>query len=99
MARYDVHAYPSGGGFLLDVQSDLLDDLNTRVVVPLLPRETAPRPARKLNPVFDIGGQEFIMVTQFLSAVAQNDMGPKVHNLEHCAFEIATALDMVFQGF
>ena len=29
MAKYDVFANPSGDGFLLDVQTDLLSDLNT----------------------------------------------------------------------
>ena len=37
MARYDVFAGAVEGSFLLDVQTDLLDHLNTRVVVPLLP--------------------------------------------------------------
>ena len=54
MARFDVHAYPSGDGYLLDVQADLLDHLNTRVVVPLLAKATAPKPASRLNPVFEI---------------------------------------------
>jgi toxin CcdB len=37
MARYDVFASGIEGGYLLDVQSDLLDHFKTRVVVPLLP--------------------------------------------------------------
>ncbi|MDG4878834.1 CcdB family protein [Mesorhizobium sp. WSM4935] len=35
MARYDVFASGIEGGYLLDVQSDLLDHFKTRVVVPL----------------------------------------------------------------
>ncbi|MBS1183360.1 MAG: plasmid maintenance protein CcdB, partial [Proteobacteria bacterium] len=37
MARFDVFPNPGGSGYLLDVQADLLDGLNTRIVVPLLP--------------------------------------------------------------
>ena len=37
MAKYDVYPNPEGAGYLLDTQTDLLDGLNTRVVVPLLP--------------------------------------------------------------
>lgn len=50
MARYDVYPAPMDEGFLLDIQSNLLDGLNTRVVVPLLPVATAPKPAKTLNP-------------------------------------------------
>jgi len=37
MARFDTFVNDGGKGRLLDVQSDLLGGLNTRVVVPLLP--------------------------------------------------------------
>lgn len=49
--------------FLLDVQSDLLNGLNTRVVVPLLERAQAPTPAQRLHPVFIVDGAEFVMAT------------------------------------
>lgn len=45
MARFDIYENPACPGYLLDVQADLLDGLNTRMVVPLLPMEAAPRPA------------------------------------------------------
>jgi toxin CcdB len=35
MPRYDVYSNP-GGGYVLDVQADLLDDLKTRIVIPLI---------------------------------------------------------------
>ena len=37
MSRYDVYGLASGSALALDVQSDLLKPLNTRVVVPLMP--------------------------------------------------------------
>lgn len=43
-------------GYLLDVRADILGDLNTRVVVPLMRPEDAPAPARRLNPMFEIIG-------------------------------------------
>jgi toxin CcdB len=57
MARLDVYPMPGrrSAGFVVDVQSDLLADLASRVVVPLLP-ETETRPASRLNPIFDISG-------------------------------------------
>jgi toxin CcdB len=51
MAQYDVFANPDGGGYLLDVQTDLLDALNVRVVVPLMPQDRAPSRDRDCEPV------------------------------------------------
>ena len=69
MARYDVLEDPDGAGLLLALQSDLLDGLDTVVVAPLLPSDRAPKPARRLNPVFHIAGAPHVMVTQFMAAV------------------------------
>ena len=71
MGRYNVYAAPGQGrsSYVLDVQADLLQELGTRVVVPLLPPDRAPKPARGLNPAFDIDGQPHPMLTQFIAAV------------------------------
>ena len=47
MARFDVYARPAGAGYVLDVQADILNGLNTRIVVPLLPLSEAPIPAKR----------------------------------------------------
>lgn len=57
MVRFDVYRGIGGADLLLDCQSDLLRDLNTRFVVPLQLLENAPQPARRLNPVFEIEGR------------------------------------------
>lgn len=99
MPKYDVHPAPEAGGHLLDVQTDLLDGLNTRVVVPLLPEAAAPKPGKTLNPVFDIDGEPYIMATQFLSAVPTSMLGTPTANLSARSDEITRALDMLLQGF
>lgn len=99
MARYDVYAAPDGPGWWLDVQADVLDGLNTRVVVPLLPQGLAPPPAKRLNPVVEIGGERAVMVTQYLSAVPVRVLGRPVGSLADLADEVGAALDMVFVGF
>ena len=76
MGRFDV--YPSPGknstGFVLDVQADLLNELATRVVVPLLPQDTAPKPARGLNRAFEIDGRPHLTLTQFIAAVSKKKL-------------------------
>ncbi|MCP9481814.1 CcdB family protein [Shimia sp. CNT1-13L.2] len=99
MARFDVSPNPDGNGYLLDVQSDLLEQLNTRVVVPLMPLGDAPEPAKRLNPVFTIDGTPHVMVTQFLAAVPTAQLPPPVVNVAERSGEVINALDMVFVGF
>ena len=99
MAQYDVYVLAATGGLVLDVQADILDPLNTRLVVPLLPVAEAPKPAARLNPVFRIDGADVVMVTQFASAVRIAELGRPVATLEPRFAEITAALDMLLQGF
>ncbi|MFC4259739.1 CcdB family protein [Marinobacter lacisalsi] len=81
MARFDIFENRDGAGYLLDVQSDLLNGFNTRVVVPLLPKSSAPSPAQRLNPVFSIEGQEVVMATQYMAAVPEGELRSGVCSL------------------
>lgn len=99
MARYEVYRAPEGPGWWLDVQVDLLDVLNTRVVVPLLPEGLAPVPAKRLNPVLEVEGARAVMVTQYLAAVPVRALGRPVGSLETHADEIGAAVGMVVVGF
>ena len=97
MARFDTYRFEDG--YLLDVQADLLDGLNTRMVVPLMPLETAPKPAERLNPLFTIEGSEYVMVTQFMAAVPVRELGRPAGSLGHAFERIRAALDLLFDGF
>lgn len=99
MPKYDVFPNPSGEGFLLDIQTDLLSDLNTRIVVPLLPVAHAPKPAARLNPVFEINDARTVMVTQFLAAVPASMLTKPIGSLKDDFDQITAAIDMLFQGF
>jgi toxin CcdB len=99
MARFDVYANPDGTGHLLDVQANLLDGLNTRIVVPLIPVKAAPMPAQRLNPIFEIGGESFVMVTQFMAAVPRAILRAPITNIVEHDTAISNALDMALVGF
>lgn len=99
MARYDVFAGPFEGSYLLDVQSDLLDHLKSRVVIPLLPAEEVPPPVRKLNPLFEVDDRKVVMATHLISAISVADLGNRRTNLGNHRDQIVSALDMLFQGF
>jgi toxin CcdB len=94
--QFDVHRL--GEGLVIDCQADLLDQLNSRFVVPLLPRDASPIPAHRLNPVFEVAGGEYVMATQMAAAVQRRDLGEIVHSLADRSFEITAALDVLISG-
>ncbi len=99
MARFSVYEWPAGDGLLLNLQTDFLDWLDTRIVAPLVPVESAPPPARHLNPVLHIDGRDHVLLTQAMAAVPVSAMGRELESLANAQDEITRALDMVFQGF
>jgi toxin CcdB len=98
VARFHVYLSTEGGGHLLDVQANLLDHLNTRIVVPLLRLDAAPKPAKLLNPIFEIEGVSYMMATQFMAAVPLRLLGEDVASLLDDASTVVNALDCLFQG-
>ncbi|WP_298921040.1 CcdB family protein [uncultured Roseobacter sp.] len=99
MAKFDVCLGTESETLLLDVQADLLDALNTRMVVPLMAVGKAPVPAKLLNPVFAIDGAEYVMATQFMAAVPRTILRDPDTSLKDRSEEITTAIDMLTQGF
>ncbi|WP_088182751.1 CcdB family protein [Sphingobium sp. Z007] len=98
MARFCVHRLPDDA-YVLDCQSDLLDHLTTRFVVPLVPLDDVGTPMARLNPQFDIEGQRLVMMTQFSGAVSARSLGKVVLSLRDQDYDISKALDMLIAGF
>ena len=100
MARFDLFRSRSGAvGYLLDVQANALERLETRVLIPLTPLGRSTIPARQLNPQFDIEGEPHILQTQWLASVGRNRLGRRVGTLGEYWDEITRALDMLLTGF
>lgn len=99
MARLDLYPRPGGAaGYLLDVQSDMLDELQTRVVVPLMPPDEVPRAIPRLHPEFRIGGEPYVMATQLLGAVPRRVLGRPVGRLPSAHDQVLGALDRLLTG-
>ena len=88
MARFDVYENPGKHAgttpYLLDVQSDLLNELDTRMVVPLRHLEHFKNVElpRLLTPVFTVEGQEFLLETPKMGAVTRRLLKSRVTSLE-----------------
>ena len=99
MARFGVYRMHDGDVLVLDCQADLLDNLPTRFVVPLIPaslfRDLYPR----LNPVFDIDGIAYFMATQMAATVPCNRIGDRQVTLADKQDAIMNALDMLLTGY
>jgi toxin CcdB len=103
MAQFDVYRNPDPGSsktipYLLDIQTDLLAGLATRVVVPLIVSGSCAKPAKSLNPVFTIEDHSVVMSTQELAGVARSNLGDRVANLASERAAIITALDLLITG-
>lgn len=99
MAKYDVYYAKADKTLLVDCQADMLEVLDTRVVVPLLPIANAPKPARYLNPLIELGGETFVMATQFLASVSARDLGDKFATLSDRSDDVNRAIDTLITGF
>ena len=80
MARFDVYTGVRGKGYLLDCQADLLDERETRMVIPLLPAGGLPR-ATRLNPLFQVGTEQVVMSTQLIFAIPRERLAEPVVSL------------------
>ena len=99
MARFDVHPALDGPGLVIDVQSDLIEILESRVVIPLLPRDGPFVPSQRLNPELTFDGARYSLATQYMSAVRRGLLRPAIGNLGNEADQITLAIDMLLQGF
>jgi hypothetical protein len=84
--------------YLLNLQSDLVHELTSTVVVPLVPKADMTG-ARRLNPVVVVGGREFWLATHELFAIDRRMLNEAaVANLANDRDAIIAALDLVFTG-
>ena len=85
--------------YLLDIQSDLLSELRTTVVIPLTPSKlAAPMSLTRLNPNIVIDGKSFTVMTQEIAGIDRNNLGAQAYNLSSYRSEIISALDFVLSG-
>lgn len=105
MARFDVFRnsgpHADAVPFLLDVQSDLLSDLETRVVIPLSRSDKFPviKIPQRLTPIFNIEGVDYLLETPKLAAVPLRLLKSPAHSLAAEHARITGALDFLFHGF
>lgn len=103
MSQFDVHRNPDkqmrrAAPFVVNVQSDLLDDLDTRVVVPLILVKQVDKRVSRLNPAFVVETMTVVLSASELAGVSKRSLGARVGTLARHRSEIMDALDLLFTG-
>lgn len=88
-------AYP----LLLNIQSDLIEESGTRVVIPLVPAARARQAVMSsLMPVIAIKGKPQLLMVPLLAAVELADLGAEDADLADQRSTIMAALDFLVSG-
>ncbi len=98
MARFDV-LKTADGSYVVDYQSDMLGYLQTRFVIPLMPPELEPKISERLNPAFEIDGQQYVLYPQFAATITRSALKDYVTSLIDLDFTIIDAFDMLTSGY
>lgn len=84
--------------FLLDVQSDLIGQMTTCVVVPLITPGRAEVAVARLMPMLEVDGRQWVMDTPLLAGVPRKALGKPVADVSSQRGAIMAALDMLVSG-
>ncbi|MCA3178879.1 MAG: CcdB family protein [Burkholderiaceae bacterium] len=104
MAQFDVHRNPEPATrgrvpYVVDLQSDLLADLPTRLVAPLRLRDATMKAApRRLCPSFDVQGVEVVMYPHEMAGIPARLLGRPVASLRASSAVLVDAVDAVLSG-
>ena len=104
MARFDVYPHPDldlrkRTPYLMDVQNDFIDKVESRVVIPMRQTEAFGPRMRDINPVFEIAGKSVVLDTAALAAFPASGLKKAVANLSSRRGDISAALDTLFGSY
>jgi toxin CcdB len=99
MAQFDIYRRQGAGvEFLLELQDNLLGNLSTRVVAPLVSPGTVGAPMKTLNPRIMVAGTDHILLTHLLAAIPASVLGDPVASASPQRDEIIASIDLLFTG-
>ena len=103
MAQFDVYANPSdsndkGIPYVVVLQSDLLDALATRLVMPLATLKFADKVPEKLCPSVMVNGQKLRALAHYAAPMPVRSLRQMVGNLSAQSHLLMAAMDVVFSG-
>jgi toxin CcdB len=85
--------------FLVDVQAELFEKLQSRVVIPLSKTERTDFPMAYLTPTLSFDGRGYLLMTPQLAGISTEEIGPRTGSVADQERTIATAIDFLLRGF
>jgi toxin CcdB len=104
MAQFDVFRNPSTAThkhfpYLVDIQSPYLEELATRIVIPLgkasLFKDTA---MKGLTPEVTFQGEHLLLLTPQISAIPKKQLKAPIGSFSHMRDDLLNALDFAIFG-
>jgi toxin CcdB len=94
MARLDVRRLTQvrGVALVVEMQAELLADIKTAIVAPLVPVRQLP-PIAEVNPVITFDGQKMALRLEQLISIPRSRLGNKVGSMLGEEYQIMRALD------
>lgn len=104
MARFDVYPHPevaqrSTTPFLMDVQNNFIDRVESRVVIPMRHAAAFGPRMRDLNPLFEVSGKNVVLDTAALAAFPAAGLKKPVASLLAQREDIMAALNTLFGSY
>ena len=84
---------------MINVQSSILSDLNSRLVIPVIKKELLKEKIKILNPEITINNEAWIVLTQQMSSISLSILGEEIEDVEMDRSTILSAIDFLITGF
>ncbi len=82
--------------YLVDVQNDFFDELNSRIVIPLSSHNALNQTnAKKLCPIIIVNDEQYVLLTHQMTSMPKTMLKKKVTSLESLRHEILGAIDFL----
>ncbi len=103
MAQFDVYPNPSSSAqhgipYVVVVQSDLLESLATRLVIPLASHDFADKTPEKLCPVIMVKGQTLRALAHYAAPLPTRSLRKSLGNVAGQSGALIAAMDVVLSG-
>lgn len=104
MAQFDVYQNPSrhtrvAYPYLLDIQSPIIADISTRIVIPLGRLQSFKNQSmNKLTPEIEYDGEKLLLLVPQLASIPAKTLKHPVGSLSHFRSEIIAAIDFAITG-
>ena len=105
MAQFDVYINTNPNSksiypYIIDIQSSLLESLDTRLVIPLIQSaKFGDKAIKNLTPSILVKGQSFFVLSPQIAAIHKKNLGKLVENCISYRQTIISSVDFLITGF